>query len=458
MASAPRRFSWALFLAALCALGIEHPAASIAAEPAKRNVVLPGPSDARAKERRAPSPGPVADFRSPHFLLHTDLPSNEARKLLGKLETMLSLISKYWGQPPSGVIECYVVRDLAVWPAGSLDAAGRAKIEQGAGITHVDTVTRGPQLISAKAVVYAAADRGTPQHEAVHAYCGQTFGRTGPLWYSEGMAEMGQYWRQGDASVRCPTYVTDYLRANRAKSVRQIIAEDGTTQPGAAPARTGDSWQNYAWRWALCHLLAENPNYSDRFRPLGLGYLTGAPVSFADAYGALIDEIEFEYDFFVRHVDQGYRVDLCSWNWKRRFRRPGGSAVSSRIAANRGWQPSGALLRRGEMYDFTARGVWQISPDRRDVTADGLEGGAGGLEGVIFKDYTLSEPFALSSHGTLAPPADGRLFLRCRDRWNELADNAGFVAFKIRNSQGGDSLPGPSEAAKTEAPGPADAD
>ncbi|MEX0679205.1 MAG: hypothetical protein WD063_19170 [Pirellulales bacterium] len=428
-------------------------------QPGKGKVVLPGPSDVPPAERTAKGPDGVADYRSTHFVLHTDLSSQEAGGLLRRLETMLALVSNYWGRPLEGTIECYVVRDLGAWPEDALDRSGRAKIEQGAGITHVETLNRGPQVLSAKAVVYAAADRGTPEHEAVHAYCGQTFGRMGPLWYSEGMAEMGQYWRQGDTSVHCPAYVIDYLRASRAKPVRRILAEDDTGPRGAAPIRTGDSWQNYSWRWALCHLLANNPNYADRFRPLGLGYLSGAPVSFADTYGAMMDEIEFEYRFFLRHVDEGYRVDLCGWNWKRKFREPAGSAVvRSRIVANRGWQPSGAILHRGEKYDYTAGGIWQIAPQRRDVTADGLDDGAGRLEGVIFRDFNLSEPFALSACGTFTAPHDGRLFLRCRDKWNELADNSGFVAVKIKNSGAGDELARPNRTATIEPPRPADAE
>ena len=68
-----------------------------------------------------------ADYRSRHFLMHTDLPPEEANELLGRLETMLTLISDYWGRPPSGVIECYVVRNLDQWPPASMAPEGRAR-------------------------------------------------------------------------------------------------------------------------------------------------------------------------------------------------------------------------------------------------------------------------------------------------------------------------------------------
>ena len=66
-----------------------------------------------------------ADFRSQHFLVHTDVPPAEAKALLERLETMLKLISGYWGREPSGIIECYIVRDLANWPDGA-SIGGRA--------------------------------------------------------------------------------------------------------------------------------------------------------------------------------------------------------------------------------------------------------------------------------------------------------------------------------------------
>jgi hypothetical protein len=434
----------AIAIVALSAAMLALPAAALAWQAKGGKVVLPGPADVPPAKRTAKEPQGPADFRSAHFLLHTDLPPREARELLDRLESMLALVSKYWGRPPSGVIECYVVKELDVWPADALDAEGRAKIAQGAGITHVDTLSRGSKTLAARAVVYAVADRGTPQHEAVHAYCGQTFGRTGPLWYSEGMAEMGQYWREGDVSVQCPAYVVEYLRAAVPKPLAKILDEKDIA-PRGGPGRTGDSWRNYAWRWALCHLLANNPNYAQRFRPLGLGYLSGANVSFADTYGAMAREIDFEYRFFLEHVERGYRVDLCSWDWQRKFREPAGEVpVRARIAANRGWQPTGALVRRGAAYDLAAKGHWQIAPMDGDVAAAGGEDGAGRLEGVIFHDFTLGEPFELSNEGTFVAPADGRLYARCRDAWNELADNTGSVALAIYAADA-KNRPGPAD-------------
>jgi len=390
---------------------------------------------AKRADGAAPAPG-RADFSSLHFLLHTDLDAKESAELLKRLETMLSLISTYWGRPQAGVVELYVVKDLEKWPAGSLPPAGRAKIASDAGVTVTETLRMSDKSIS-KSVVYAIADHGTPQHEAVHAYCGQTFGNTGPIWYAEGMAEMGQYWRKGDASVHCRGPVIEYLRSTTPKSIASIVE---------AGQFTGDSWENYAWRWALCHLLANNSNYRDRFRPMGLAFLAGQPVTFEDTYSAMADEINFEYRLFLANLAEGYRVDLCSWDWKHKFKPlAGSSAITSHVSAGRGWQPSGVIVKAGQKIDYSASGNWRSGKEGPDLTADGATDGNGRLVGTLFKDFELSEPFLLGSYGTLTAPGDGKLFFRCQEPWTELADSKGSLTVKFKLNGQGKPLDRPKE-------------
>lgn len=377
-----------------------------------------------AREEKPAAPGmKVASYPSRSFLVHTDLPPAEAKELSRKLETMVGLISKYWGKAPQGIIECYVVKDLKNWPAGSLDPAGRAKVAAGAGVTLTTTLTQG-QRFAAKAVVYAVADEGVAQHEAVHAYCGQNFGTTGPTWYAEGMAEMGQYWVEGERAVNANPIVIKYIRGSKPKGLLEIV------DPKAV---TGDSWQNYAWRWALCHLLANNPNYSARFHPLGMGFLTKQDVSFEKVYGDVAREISFEYLFFLQHLDKGYRVDLCAWDWKRKY-RPLTSAgpVTASIDAQRGWQATSVQVEAGIEYDYETKGTWKTASGGEAVDADGAADGVGKLEGVIYNDFSLSDPFPLGRAGTWKAPAAGRLYVRCRDAFHELADNSGKVTLKVK--------------------------
>ena len=363
------------------------------------------------------------DYRSQHFYIHTDLSPTEAKELLDRLEAMLKLMSKYWGRPPSGIIECYVVSDKTKWEGIAIDPAGWASIEGGGGVTLSQKLSRGEQFV-AKSTVYANSEHGTPQHEAVHAFCYQTFGRTGPTWYSEGMAEIGNYWRNGEKFVNVPKEVAAYLRSSTPKSLAEIVDPN---------QYTGDSWQNYAWRWALCHLLDFSPNYSARFRELGLGLLHGKDVSFEKSFGAVAREIDFEYQFFLKHFDNGYRVDLCSWDWKSKFVPLVGSRPTTiKVAAAKGWQASHALVNAGEEYQYKTIGTWSLSKEATPVNADGDSGGAGRLVGIVMHDYTLGEPFELGADGSFTAPASGKLFLRCKDAWNELADNKGSLTVRLK--------------------------
>jgi len=396
--------------------------------------LMPGVPAAAAPPRGvavAPASTPAPrDFRSPRFLLHTDLAPQDAQELLKRLETMMDLVAAYWGRPLRGVIEAYVVDDLGRWNTDLLDPVGLAKIRANSGVCLTLKQSRGQQWV-AKSVVYATARHGVVQHESIHAYCHQTFGRAGPIWYCEGMAEVGQYWEQGNKdAVNAFPHVIRYLKSTPPRPFAELLAET---------KHSGD-WQDYAWWWALCHLLGTNPNYAPQFRPLGMSLLLGRDVSFEQVYGPVARQIEFEYLFFLKHMDRGYRSDLCAWDWRKPFRmlRTSPRPVAVKILAGRGWQPTGVGLVAGVEYDVAASGRWKTSKDGAAVGPEGDPQGAGRLEGVLLRDFTLGEPFELGATGTIRPDADGNLYLRCRDAWNELADNTGQMTVKIQvhpNSQ-----------------------
>jgi len=387
----------------------------------------------RSKRLDIAAAGP-RDYTSRNFLLHTDLPAEEAKELLGRLETMIVQVSRYWGKPNSQTIEIYVVKRIDDWPPDTFPPLARESLTTGGGITMsltravINPVT-GKKAAHAgtKSVVYAVADRGTPQHESVHAYCAQMFGALGPVWFSEGIAELGNYWRDKDVSVQIHPEVLKYLQSSEPEPLASIVDPQ---------QRSGDSWQNYAWRWALCHLLAFNPNYSARFRPLGLALLAEQNASFQEVYGAMAPEISFEYLLFLKHIDTGFRVDLCSWDWKTKAVGVRGNAVlQSKIEAARGWQHARLAAKEGQSYDITATGEWSLAKNAPRLTAAGDGNGKGQLVGVLFHDYELSEPFCLGDVRRWTAPRDGTLYLRCQDDWNALADNTGSITVKIKAAE-----------------------
>jgi len=365
-------------------------------------------------------PAKPRDVRSRHFLLHTDVSDRQAQMLLDKLENMINLVSRYFGRNPGGVIECYVVRDLKQWPNGLFDPMPMQKIARNEGVTISASLGR-----QRKSVVYSCDDHDVVQHEAIHAFCGLTFGSTGPTWYAEGFAELGAYWRAGDDSVKLNPGVLRYLQNAQPKKLLDIVA---------AGQITGDSWQAYAWRWALCYLLANNPNYSGRFKALGVAMMEEQPgVTFEAVYGPVAKQISFEYDQFVKTLDNGYRADLAAWQWNKKF-SPLSATRPTKVAikAEAGWQASGVTLTAGEKYEAACVGKWKIHPDGDELTGAGDSKGRGRMEAVIFNDFELSKPIVIGARSTFTAPTGGQLYFRCNDAWGELAGNDGEITVWLR--------------------------
>jgi len=360
--------------------------------------------------------------RSPHFAFMTDVSDRQARIILDKLETMVGLLTKYFGRAPTGVVEGFIVRDLSGWPDGLLkEPAGISKIREGAGICFNSSL--GNQR---RAELYSCDDHGVIQHECTHGFCHLAFGSTGPTWLAEGVAEMGQYWKVDQKAVEISRIVMTYLQRAKPKKKLLEIAVPGRVDAG--------NWQDYAWRWALCHLLANNPNYADRFKPLAISLMEKQEgVTFAAVYGPVAKQISFEYDLFLNTLDNGYRADLCAWQWNGKFSPlQAKRRKQQKISAAYGWQASGVTLEKGLSYDIAAVGSWKIAQDGSQYNADGDKDGRGKLVGVIFKDFQLSDPFPIGKLKRFEAPSDGQLYLRCQEDWNKLADNAGELTVHFR--------------------------
>lgn len=406
------------------------------------------------------SPIEPKDYRSRHVIVHTDLPEADAQQLMTRLEATLTAISEYWQRPLRGTIECYVIQDIDHWSdANTLPANVRMMIRNIGGATVLRRQSSGNQSVY-QATVYAVTRQGVAEHEIVHAYCIQTFAAMGPDWYKEGMAQMTHHRREGERGLACAPEVLARLRQRPRRTVTQIVNAGNFTSPigdslNEALARgekvtiqeqehdevwlkqdtdtVQKAFQHYYLSWALCHLLHHNPNYSARFRMLGRAYLTQQDVTFAQVFGPMADEIGFEYEFFLDHVDQGYRADLCAWDWEKKFRPlTGDEEIVSRVLAARGYQPSGITVSAGHEYLYRAEGTWTFASGATATNVGGDPQGRSGLEAVVMKDFVLSEPIVLSAEGILKPSTDGKLYLRCRDDWNQLDDNQGTILVRFR--------------------------
>ncbi len=370
----------------------------------------------------------IGTLRSRNLVVHTDLPAADAQAMMAEVEVMYRLLEQYFAQRCRGPIQCYLVNDLDGWPQGTFPPVALVKLQARAGVTLTTTAFSGNKIKGAESIVYSNAALDTFKHECVHAFCGQSFGRTGPTWYSEGVAELGSYWKDGRTDVTASPVVIDYLSKSSPRELLEIVHEE-----------EAGTWRDYAWRWMICHLLEHNPTYHDRFRLLGAAILRGDDdATFESAFGPMASELQFEYTLLHQHLAPGYRVDLCAWPWNAKFRALGRRPITARIEAKRGWQASSARLVAGKTYSYRATGKWFVAEDGESLSADGGDEDRGRLYGVVMHEYALSDPFPLGAEGTFESPADGQLYLRCHDDWAELPGNKGRVTVRLEMASGTD--------------------
>lgn len=403
----------------------------------------------------------ITIYTTQHFRLHTDVSEPEARATLVAMEAALDFAVAHWKRPLRGQLECYLAENVVSWPADALPhPLARVWIGRIGGAT-VSEEVQSSRDQGLRSTIYASTGKGVAEHEVIHAYCCQSFGATGPDWYKEGMATVACYAVGYQPGVRCPADFVSILRKRPAVRLQDIVQAGPFTQSTAAslnlmlatrvdPTRPvllaglsplttevlSEMRQSYARSWALCYFLLNNPNYSPRFRRLSEQYVVRQREAFSNLFGPVGEQLAFEFNEFLQHVDVGYRVDLCCWDWNRRFLTlQQHSPVSRQVKAARGYQATGLLVESGKKYTCKTVGQWSIGGDAELVSADGAPDGSGRLVGVVFNQHRLTAPVELGAETTFTAPASGNLYVRCRDAWHQLDDNTGSVRVEFSGAR-----------------------
>ena len=380
-------------------------------------------------------------LKSDHFILHTDASDHQSQMLLARLENMFTALSRYFSKRPSSPIQCYVVEDIEKW-ANKLPPVAAAKIDQRSGVTIVtdgDPMTKG----KVSGIVYSCNDHRIVQHESVHAFCVQTFGGLGPVWYAEGIAEVGLYFKPdaegSHKGLQIDPVVIEYLRSTPAPTIAEIISDQQTT---------GDSWQQYAWRWAMCHFLSFNQNYRSRFRRMSVELMTDAALKKSDqtlmksdptaakhfdhTFVRMRAEMDFEFAQFVANLNNGLDANAIRINWALTPKPLTQSqVVSHAIRSDRGWQPVGVEVKKGQVYDLASRGEWKTEAGR-DAKDPRLQVC---VLSQVDGRFEIGDPIKFSRKGELTADADGQLLLRCDEDLSRLSDNEGKIEVFVRRAK-----------------------
>jgi hypothetical protein len=295
-------------------------------------------------------------------------------------------------------------------------------------------------------------DRHLMLHEGTHAFMASLLGGCGPGWYMEGTAELMGTHRLDDryqqltlrtmpaSRDEVPMWgriklIEDALAANRALSLPAVLEINNRERLGN---------EAYAWCWAAAKFLDAHPRYQARFRKLRNQVV--AP-DFNDLFRRRFrgdwSNLQAEWQAFVKSLEYGYDFERMAIDFRGGTPLNGVAVV--KIAADRGWQSSGARLEAGKSYRITAQGRFQIAHDDQPwpcepggVTIEYHDGRPlGMLVGAIdgrATGATLADSFPIGQSTMIKPTADGTLYLRVNDSAARLDDNRGTLNVTISPS------------------------
>lgn len=245
------------------------------------------------------SAGSIATYQSDRFLLNTDVVETAAEEQLKELNRLSERLEDYWGKKSHQKIACWWVADLKAWPADQIPSEAREKIKQRSAVTLTERAKLDDQVVSITSKVYSSAKAANLHHEVVHAFCWQTFGRCGPNWFAEGMAEVLAHEQDKAAGVQYFPWAIDYLRKDASSPTPSDIVSETESDRSL--------WQVYAHRWALCYLLKNHPRYATQFRDFSRQLLRGDEADFQRDFADVRKPLSRDYRQFLRDVGTGYQ-------------------------------------------------------------------------------------------------------------------------------------------------------
>jgi hypothetical protein len=291
-------------------------------------------------------------------------------------------------------------------------------------------------------------------HEATHCFMTCLPDSVGPVWYMEGLAEyfaVHQLNKEHRAQFRLmPGTDRDFAGFARIATIRDEVAEGKLLTIDSILAFKPDEFVTvhyYAWSWALCLFLDQNPRYAERFRSLGKN---SSRTQFNRQFNELFErdrrDLETEWALFAANLQYGYDVERAAIEFRA------GEELKEKkttdVKSDRGWQSSGVLVKQGDVYKITATGQFTLGNQPKPWVSEAqgisfryFDGRPmGTLLGCIRTEQgpaggskePMLDVFAVGREYELRATEAGTLYFRLNDAWNSLVDNQGSVRVVIQ--------------------------
>lgn len=293
-------------------------------------------------------------------------------------------------------------------------------------------------------------------HEGTHWFMHRKFGRSGPPWLMEGMAEwLGTHrWDGNTLTMGIIPKTKDEVPYWGRITLIQRQLEAGVAPSLEAILRYGDrahqQVEAYAWSWAAVVFLKNHPRTKDIFavgltRPMRSDHALSRWIferlrnqwpQLRQDWNATLTELEYGYDPRQGMMALSVAPEPL-----------GAEPAHFQIRADQSWQASGILVRGPAKITVSATGDYSVASEPRPwactpagVTLEYYRGEPLGkllmsVGAPIPREPEFSEPLstiAIGSGGEFNLDGSGELHFRVNETNGGLADNSGQLTITVR--------------------------
>lgn len=300
-------------------------------------------------------------------------------------------------------------------------------------------------------------------HEGTHAVMNRIFGRVGPVWYREGIAEMVGTHSYSDGKLELNIFPKDRKQVEywgRIKIIRDDIKKRGVRQIDQIvdlPTRAFLSSDSYAWSWALQTLLHRRPEYApicDALREEMYRSERGVTRVFSREFQKQRARLDLDWNLFIDHLDYGYDFTKEGIVFAPKTVELTTDVTTVSVDTKKAWQATGLLVPPDATIEFAANGRYQVAVDSvadggkpwmcepQGVTIEYYQGRPLGqlLAAIVPQDASSEDSrfdtTVVGRRAKMATKNGGQLFLRINERADRLSDNVGEITVRIRRAPG----------------------
>lgn len=300
-------------------------------------------------------------------------------------------------------------------------------------------------------------------HEGTHAVMNRIFGRVGPAWYREGIAEMLATHSYRDGKLKLDVFPQDRSDVEywgRIKIVRADVEKNGVRQINQIvdlPTRAFLSSDAYAWSWALQAFLHRRTKYAELCQSL-LTEMGNSDRSVTKAFlrGFQRQRADLDYDWnlFVRHLDYGYDSSHETITPAKKVDDLEDDRIRTVLVdVTKAWQAAGLRVAASDSIELAALGRFQVARESppgkpavawmcepQGITLEYYQGRPLGqlLAAIVPEDASSSDSrfdaVSVGRMGKMSTKTGGQLYLRINERSDRLGDNSGQITVKIRRA------------------------